>query len=295
MESIKLIDDHELAQLNEMLKDVQFAVAMSMSYVRKFQGWTFPQLTSRIQGISTSTWQRYFQGSYNKMRPLHLVAAYSWLTMLPMACFYRGMNIREAYPELDDITVDSMIHTGLLPTEQFNLILAHINHFLSREQQQAIEAEEEKIKPIYGSLQGVVDNDFMFPKSINIDDFAADYYGSLATRLKIVRDKHNISEKKMAKLLNLTDYRYAQCENPDNPVPLPVELGARLQIGLRLPDAMFFTMDMKTFPQFHTVRAIQQLRQLALTNRMKLLNSEQKKGFAVIVSQLSAMYLNVPE
>ncbi|MEO0320416.1 MAG: hypothetical protein AAF199_05940, partial [Pseudomonadota bacterium] len=96
MDRIKPVSEQELAQIERILQDVRNAISTSMAYTRKFQGWEFEHLEKRFTGISTSTWKRYLQPSYTKMRPLHIVAAYSWLTMLPMICFYRGLNINKA-------------------------------------------------------------------------------------------------------------------------------------------------------------------------------------------------------
>lgn len=292
MDSINIISEDELVKVNAMLANVHIAIAQSMSYVRKFQGWEFAQLEHRISGVKEVTWRRYFRTGYDKMRPIHTVAAYSWLTMLPMACFYRGLNIREAYPNMDDVSTECLIHSGLLPKNQFDLILSHLHHFLSAEQQHSVHVFKEKLNHQYGSLDELVDDEFMFPETVDIDAFGYDYYYSLAVSLKDIRERHQITIASIAQVLNLSEYRYRQLESPDNPVPLPVELGARLQIGLRLPDAMIFTRRMTQFPQFHTVRRVQQIRQNLLVEMLSHLDPERKKNFAAIVANLSSMYLN---
>ena len=291
MDRITPLNDEEIIRLNGMLENVHVAVAQSMSYVRKFQGWNFEQLERKIIGVKEVTWRRYFRVRYDKMRPLHTVAAYSWLTMLPMPCFYRGLNIREAYPDMDDYSVDALIHSGLLPQEQFNLILSHLYHFLNDEQKQSVNVFKQALKNQYGALEDYKDEDFMFPDTLDIEEFAHDYYRSMAINIKKIRVENNIKTQTMAKVLNLSEYRYRQCENPENPVPLPIELGARLQVGLRLPDAMIFTSDMKTFSCFHTVRRVQQIRLNVLVEMLKHLDLENRKSFSEVIAKLSSMYL----
>ncbi len=292
MERITPVSEQELAHINVMLKDVHIAVSMSMAYIRKFQGWTFVQLDNRFDGVSNSTWKRYLQPSYNKMRPLHVVAAYSWLTMLPMSCFYRGLNVKEAYPDMDDISVECLIHSGLLPKNQFAIIIAHLYDFLTKEQKKDVALSEQQMKVSYGLLEDYEDDDFMFPKAIDINEFGQDYYYSLAISFKEFRKKNKISMETMAHVLSLSTHRYKQCENPDNPVPLPVELGARLQVGFRLQNALPFTVYMKKYPQFHTVRRVQEIRQTLLVAMLKHLDQQNKKRFSAIVSNLSSMYLH---
>ncbi len=291
MEYVKPVSDIELEKIDEMLANVHIAVSMSMAYIRKFQGWQFQQLENRFDGVGVSAWKRYLQPSYTKMRPLHIVAAYSWLTMLPMPCFYRGLNIKEAYPDMDDISVECLIHSGLLPKAQFQLVISHLYEYLTIEQRKIVTISEEEMKKNYGLLADYDDADFMFPKKLDIDKFSYDYYYSLAVSFNAFREKNKISVSTMAKVLNLSVHRYKQCENSDNPVPLPVELGARLQVGFRLSDAMPFTVHMKEYKQFHTVRRVQQIRQTLLVEMIKHLDKQNKKHFSNIVSNLSSMYL----
>jgi len=75
MEHIAPVNDSDLDYINTSLNDVHIAVSMSMAYIRKIQGWQFQQLEKRFTGLSISTWKRYLQPSYKKMRPLHVVAA----------------------------------------------------------------------------------------------------------------------------------------------------------------------------------------------------------------------------
>ncbi|MCH2218701.1 MAG: hypothetical protein MK076_11655, partial [Flavobacteriales bacterium] len=125
MEKVVPVDEQTLVIINEKLKDVDVAVSSCMSYIRRVQDIPFNQLSARCSGVSGIMWKRYMQPSYHKMRPLHVVAAYSWLTMVPMPSFYRGLAIKESYRGMDEEAVAAMIHCGILPKKQYNLLLEH--------------------------------------------------------------------------------------------------------------------------------------------------------------------------
>lgn len=290
MESIVPVSDEELFQIDKMLADVHIAVSMSMAYIRKTQGWSFDQLGQRFSGISSSTWKRYLQPSYQKMRPLHVVAAYSWLTMVPMPSFYRGLAIKEAYRGMDSESVEAMIHCGILPRRQFRLALDHLYEYLSHDDKESISAFISEIRSKYGSLDDYANEDFLFPHSLDMELFSFDYYRSVAIAFREFREKNKLSAECVANVLNLSLYKYKQCENPDNPVPLPIDIAARLKLGFRLNDAMSFTSHMEHFPQFHTVRLVQHIRETKLVEFMKYIPAEHKQHFVAIIINMASIY-----
>ena len=292
--NITPVSEERLAIISALLTNANVAIPMSMAYIRKIQGWHFNQLEKRFKGISKSTFQCYLQPSYQKIRPLHVIAAYSWLTMMPMACLYYGLKIKEAYPNMDDTSTECLIHSGLLPTSQFKLMISHLHDYLTVENQKKSDIIINEIISKHGSLEDYSDNDFLFPKEIDIKEFGADYYRSLAIGCNKIRQDNNISLNTMANIVGLSIYRYQRLEDPDNHSPLPVELGAKLQMGLGLENAMHFTANMEIYPQFHAVRKLQQVRQGLLIELMKHLDYKNKKYFSSMVLNLSSMYLNSP-
>ncbi|WNO10571.1 hypothetical protein [Teredinibacter sp. KSP-S5-2] len=290
MELVEPVSDNELEHINAMLSDVNVAVSMSMSYIRKIQKWDFNTLESRFDNISLTTWKKYLQPSYLKMRPLHMVAAFSWLTMVPMPSFYRGLKIRESYRGMDEESVEAMIHCGILPKKQYRLLLDFLYEYLSPSQKNEANLLIQSIREKYGSLEDYDDNDFLFPKSICINKFAEDYYRSVALAFYNFRKTNSLSIETIAKILNLSTYRYKQCENPENPVPLPVDIAARLKLGFKLTDAMPFTSSMATYPQFHTMRKVQHIRETKLVALMKHLEQSHKKHFVGILSNMANLH-----
>ena len=290
MEQVTPVNDSELDYIDAMLKDVHIAVSMSMAYIRKIQGWQFQQLEKRFTGLSISTWRRYLQPSYKKMRPLHVVAAYSWLTMVPMPSFYRGLNIKEAYRGMDDESVEAMIHCGILPKRQFRLMLDHLYEYLLDQQKEQVDQFVVDIRDKYGSLDDYDNQEFMFPESLDMQLFAYDYYRSVALAFQEFRSVNQLSIDTMAHVLNLSPYRYEQCEDPENPISLPIDIAARLKLGFKLTDAMPFTEHMQHFPQFHTVRRIQHIRETKLVELMQYIDPIYKNNFTTIISTMASIY-----
>ena len=290
---IKAITDSELEKINERLVDVHIAVSMSMAYIRKIQGWDFQQLEKRFKNITISTWQRYLQPSYTKMRPLHIVAAYSWLTMVPMPSFYRGLNIKESYRGMDDDSVEAMIHCGILPKRQFRLILDHLYEYISDNNKQHVDSFVQDIRDSYGSLDDYADKDFLFPEQLDIEQFAYDYYKSVALAFKKFREVNKLSIDTVAQVLNLSRYRYEQCENPENPVSLPVDIAARLKLGFRLTDAIPFTEYMTHYPQFHNVRRVQHIRETTLVEIMRYIHPKYKTRLLKTLKQAARTLTNI--
>jgi|GEM_PF-972781 len=293
MEHIAPVNDSDLDYINTSLNDVHIAVSMSMAYIRKIQGWQFQQLEKRFTGLSISTWKRYLQPSYKKMRPLHVVAAYSWLTMVPMPSFYRGLNIKKAYTGMDDEAVEAMIHCGILPKRQFRLMLDHLYEYLLDQQKAQVDQFFAAIRDKYGSLDDYDNKEFMFPERLDMQLFAYDYYRSVALAFQEFRSVNQLSIDTMAHVLNLSPYRYEQCEDPENPISLPIDIAARLKLGFKLTDTMPFTAHMQHFPQFHTVRRIQHIRETKLAELMRCISATDKHNLVSIISNISAIVIRI--
>ncbi len=295
MEKVTPVSETEIQHIDSMLTDVNIAVSMSMAYIRKIQKWDFSQLQYKFKGTTESTWKRYLQPSYKKMRPLHIVAAYSWLTMVPMPSFYRGLSIKESYRGMDDASVEAMIHCGILPKRQYRILLDYLYEYLTLEQKQEVDTLVLDVRQKYGSLENYEDNQFLFPKQIDIELFAQDYYRSVALAFQEFRHKNNLELETVARILNLSPYRYKQCENPDNPVPLSMDIAARLKLGFQLTDAMPFTAHMQYYPQFHTVRRVQHIRETKLVAVMKHIHHSHKNNFIGILSNMANIHTKALE
>ncbi|WP_332308963.1 hypothetical protein [Enterovibrio coralii] len=101
------VSDEHIQKLNEMLEHIDTDIALSMSYVRRAHHMSFPDLKKKFTGINVETLQKYMQESYPAHRPIHVVAAYSWVMMVPMTAFYYGLKLREYYRGMDDLAVEA--------------------------------------------------------------------------------------------------------------------------------------------------------------------------------------------
>jgi len=290
MEKVEPADENVLNRIDKSLTNVNFCISTSMSYIRKLQGWAYRDLERRLPGISADMWARYLQPSYVKMRPLHVVAAYSWLTMVPMPSFYRGLNIRESYRGMDEDSIEAIIHCGILPRDQFRVLLNHLYLYLTDSQKTKADIFKRNILEEYSSLENYEDSSFLFPKALDIELFSYDYYRSVAIAFKEFRKSNNFSVETMSTILNLSEYRYKQCEDPEKPVPLPIDIAARLKLGFQLTDAMPFTSHMIHYPQLHTVRVVQHIRETKLTNLMQYIQPQHKKSFVTIIRNMAHIY-----
>ena len=282
----------QIQKINEDLRDVDIAISEAMRLVFKIQGWKDEHLNKRFSGIEVSTWRRYFSTAYTKMRPIHAVAAYSWFTMLPMACFYRGLNISSYFPSMDETSVECLFHSCILPKKQFDFVLSNLYEYLSKSSNRNADSSINMIKEQYGDLDSFSDKDFMFPECLDLERFGDDYYISLAKGLRRVRIDNHISIERMARITKLSEDRYRSCEDLHKKVLLPVDFGARLQLGLGLNNAMCFTAAMEYYPQFHVVRNVQQIRQLLIVELLKNVDPDNKRHCLSVVSGLAAMHLN---
>lgn len=98
-------------------------VGGALKWVMRMQDINSTGLSSRIHGISSSSWRSYTQMSYTNNRPLHAVASFSWLTQVSMLAILKGSNIQNFWPEVSDETIQCIVQTGLLPEEQFEYLV----------------------------------------------------------------------------------------------------------------------------------------------------------------------------
>jgi hypothetical protein len=262
-----------------------------MSDVRKSQGWKFFQLEKKFKGISHSTWKSYFQSGYKKMRPIHAVAAYSWLTMLPVDYFYNRSKIHGNYGSLDDLIEKCLLKFIILPRSQFEFSILTIYSYLTEEQKTHISLSDKDFNTYCGILGRYNNADWMFPTKLDMDKFSSDYYSSLSFWLVEFRENNNISIDFMAEIAGLSLYRYNQCENPNKSVPISVNLIPRLMSEFNFDDTIPFSRKMRLFPQFHTARKIQKIREELLMKLLSAIDYLDKNAIFNFVSSLSSIYV----
>ncbi|QMV16697.1 hypothetical protein [Vibrio spartinae] len=282
-----VISEQEIVHLNEMMKSFDSDISAAMSYVRRVQKLTFSQLEKRFSGIQGNTLKRYMHQSYPSMRPIHVVAAYSWLTMVPMTAFFHGFKRNKRYSGMDDSLVEALIRIGRLPTELMELFLAMICSILSDESKQQFLIFRQKIENKYNKIQE--SNDIVPPKNLDIEAFAIDYYRSIALTVKQFRQENNFAINTMSRVLGLSDYQYNILENPNRTTHFPVSIGFRVMQGFQLDNYVNFTCEMRWFPEFHELRQnqyVQHVRELLTIEALGYLKTSERKYMINILINL---------
>ncbi|WP_373054855.1 hypothetical protein [Vibrio salinus] len=271
-----------------MLRNINADISGSMSYVRRAQGLTFQELGKRITGISSDTFKRYMQQSYPSMRPIHTVAAFSWITMVPMTAFYYGFRIKEFYRGMDDHAVEALVCLGRLPANMLNTFLTMICHILTEDSKEAFFSFRERVELQYGKLED--HSDYFPPEVLDINEFAIDYYRSVAITAKRFREKNQIPIDTISRVLGLSEYQYSVLENPNKINHFSVSIGFRIKLGFKLEDHVYFSSEMKQFSDFYKLRKIQHVRDLLVVEALRMLNEKDRKYMTHILIKLSEMY-----
>lgn len=282
-----IASEREVAHLDKLLENIDSDISVAMSYVRRTQKLTFKALDKRFSGINSSTFRRYMQQSYLSMRPLHVVAAYSWITLVPMTAFYYGFKIKEFYRGMDDNAVEALICIGRLPTDMFNTFLNMVCHLFSADSKQEFLIFRERLK----SSSGVMDEycNLLPPDVLDIKDFGMDYYRSVAITARRFREANGISIATAAHLIGLSKYQYHALEDVSKTVPLPVSIGFRVKLGFKLSSHADFSSEMKLFPEFHRLRKVQQVRDSLIVEALRRLSDSERKTMTQVLICLSKL------
>ncbi|SBS39715.1 hypothetical protein MSP8887_03966 [Marinomonas spartinae] len=285
---MKILPDELLDQLSVLLEGFEQNTVESMVYVKRTQGWTLDTLGARFSGIEPNLLKRYFQPHYSTIRPLHFIAAFSWLTMLPMTSFYRGANVREEFRGMDSSAIEALINIGRMPHEQFDVVLKCIHLYLDDDGKKTLD-EFEKSLPL---LTNKVDREYAAPSVIDLKKFGESYYRALAKYGKEFRAEYGLSKSTMAKVLGLSSYSYSVLEDEDNPQPLSILVGARMKLGFQLSDHFSFTQHMIEYREFHKFRGEQHARDMLLVESLRRLPEKQKPYVVEIIKGVATAYAN---
>jgi len=229
------------------------------------------------------------------MRPIHVVAAYSWVTMVPMTSIYYGLKIREAYRGMDHDAVEAIICIGRMPTTEFNMILQIIYSFLNEKSKSEVDTLRATLIETYGDLDNYRDSDFLPPDVLDVDRFAEDYYRSIAITSKRFRMDNELTMDTMAKVLGLSHYQYRILEKEDDPKPFSMSIGVRVKLGFKIDSHVSFTKEMTSYPEFHNLRISQHIRDMLIVESMRHLPKARKKPVINILKELSKAYFESPK
>lgn len=278
------ISEQEIQYLDHVTKNIDADLAVAMAYVKRTQRLTFNQLQERFCGININTMKRYMQPSYPSMRPLHFLAAYSWVTMVPLTSFYYKI----VYPEMDSGLLKVLMCIGKLPSKQFNAVLEIMYELLNDDEKQKSYQFRAQLEAQYGPIS---DLHSFPPNPLDINEFSEDYYRSVAITVKQFRENNNIPINTITKVLGLSRYQYQLLEKKEKNIPFPSSIGARIKLGFKLESHANFTSQMQSFPEFHRLRRVQHARDLLVMDTLNKLSVKKKKRVFSLLTILSQIYI----
>jgi hypothetical protein len=267
----------EIEQLNHYAPIFNAEVGSALRWVMRQLGISVKLLEKRISGVSSSAWRSYTQMSYTQNRPLHVVAAFSWLTQVSMMAIYQGKHIQNYWPAVCNKTIQSIIASGLLPEEQF---LYCIRLMTAKLDKRGYSISKEVV-PLLEAIPNFQDT-FLMPPQLDIDDFKTDYYRSLSIQFRQFRQQQQIPIEVLATVINEPVSRTLAFEDTDNPISIPVFAAVRIKLGFKLEDTVMFTSGMTKYQHFYHARQVQQAREqvmLALMNPLSLIERQRVNRF----------------
>jgi transcriptional regulator with XRE-family HTH domain len=283
-----VVSELEIAHLDEIMEGFNSDISAAMSYVRRTQKLTFKQLEKRFSGLQGDTLKRYMHQSYSAMRPIHVVAAYSWITMVPMTAFFHGFKQNKLYRGMNDSVVEALVRIGRLPTEMLNIYLELICNMLSEESKHKFLVFREQIESEFGKMED--HSDLFPPDTLDINAFAIDYYRSIAITVKKFREENNLSTDTISRVLGLSRYQYSILENPNKTSQFPVSIGFRIMKGFQLNAHVNFISEMRQFPEFYKLRQIQHVRDTLVIEALRLLEKRKQEPMIEVLMNLSNIY-----
>ncbi len=286
---MRLVSEERIQTLDSLFSTIDTDMAISMSFVRRAQKMSLVELEDKITGLNRSTLRRYMQQSYLCMRPIHVVAAVSWVMMVPMTSFYYALKVREHYRGMDDKAIEALYCVGRLPSQQFDLYLQMITNLMDSEARSQFEVFQTKLVPEV--TPSFCYDDLLPPKVLDINEFAIDYYRSISLTVRRFRQDNNIPTNVIARVLGLTEHQYRVLEDVNKIRDFSVAIGFRIKVGFELYSHVNFTSEMKSFPQFHQLRQHQHIRDSLIVESFRLLNNESKKFASDLLTTMSKYYI----
>ncbi|MBX2809483.1 MAG: hypothetical protein KTR20_12735 [Cellvibrionaceae bacterium] len=292
MSRIVPVSEKQLAALDEALGDVDLKVASSMLYIKDVQKWNMDRLSERL-GLKKAMLYKYMQPGYVGMRPIHVIAAYSWVTMVLMTSFLKDLKVAEVDRGADSTAIEAIIQCGRLPKSQFQTTLDYIYNFYDESERKQYDTFLAGITEKFGSLNDFDDQSFLPPKTLDVREFGDDYYYSLALVFREFRIKNGFSIEKIARVLGLSPERYEFLEEPSKSKlssPFCLRIGIRVRMGFHMYEHVEFTKHMRKYPEFHTLRVVQHIRDSLLVEALRLTRRERKASIVKIMEELARNY-----
>lgn len=244
--------------------------AAALKWIYQLQRWKADEIERRIPGVKASTWRAYGQQNKSSNKLLHVVAAFSWLSQITMTAMYHGKRIQSFWPGVNETTIETIVFSSLLPTNQFDYLICQLIEKIKSKGYQHTDSIAKQLQ----NINKYNDSEFLIPYRLGIDEFKYDYYRSIAINLVRFRIANKLSVGTMASVLNTTSRRYRSFEDVDNPVGIPLFFAMRLKLGFQLENTVPFTDQMKEFSAFTSARNIQQLREQLIIELMSPVNDQ---------------------
>ena len=145
-----------------------------------------------------------------------------------------------------------------------------------------------EVLPLLVAIPRLQDS-FLMPTHLDINDFKADYYRSIAIQLKQLRQKEQIPIEVLAAIFNEPVSRTLAFEDRDNPVSIPAFAAVRIRLGFKLEDMTMFTSGMTKYYHLYNARQVQQAREkvmLALMGPISLPERQRINSFIQTIVEI---------
>lgn len=288
--TVHIPSDEEIQNMDVLLQDFEQLNVRAMLHIKKVQSWNDADFLARFGGVKPELIRRYMRPSYDRTRPIHFMAAFSWVTNVPATSFYLGSKIMESWRGMDEGAVNALVCIGSMPFDQFDILMNCLFLYLSDEGKEKVEAlKSQFLSDVDAS--GEMERANAAPAVVDLDLFAESYYRSIAIITKNFRVENNITMGDMSRVLGLSRYQYAELENPNNPMTFSLTVGARIRLGFRLNSHVSFTSEMTHYPEFHVFRLLQERREHLLLESLRYVTEKSKPYVIEIIKGVSNAYI----
>ena len=230
------------------------------------------QLNRRIPGISKTAWCTYIQSTAPHSHALHSVAAFAWLTQSSCLAFLHSKQVLVQRPYLCDKTLNSIIISSRLNEGLFQQFL----QLLVDKMDTWGYNTKQDVVPLLNTIP-IFNDEFLMPEKLDIYEFKADYYQSIAHQLQEFREEHQIDIDFMATVLNEPISRIEAFEDPDNPTTIPAVSAMRLKLGFKVQDISIFAARMHKYRAFYNYQQIKYAREEIIVALMQPLTPAQRQ------------------
>ena len=230
------------------------------------------QLNRRIPGISKTAWCAYIQSIAPDSHALHSLAAFAWLSQSSCLAFLHTKQVLAQRPYLCNKTLDCMVTSSRLNESLFQQFL----QLLVDKMDTWGYNTKHDVAPLLDTIP-IFNDEFLMPEKLDIYEFKADYYQSIAHQLQEFREEHQIDIDFMATVLNEPISRIEAFEDPNNPITIPAVSAMRLKLGFKVQDISIFTAKMKKYRAFYNYQQIKYAREEIIVALMQPLTPTQRQ------------------